>query len=125
MRKLQAIFSSNRRNKRLQCYDQWKKKFDQQVKNDLRICDKIRKIAIDQGDNYKNGCLLDYPYFEKNCKLIPIDLSKQQKLDADPKAMQQINFTWNLEEDNETMLFIIEELKEAILDFSKGTVRGL
>ena len=47
-----------------------------------------------QGDDYATGYLLDYPYFKK---LIAIDLSKQQKLDADPKAIQQINFDEILE----------------------------
>ena len=52
-----------------------------------------------------------------------LDLSKQQALDADPKAMQQINFTGNLGQDEcATMFFIIEEAKETILDFSQGTV---
>ena len=37
------------------------------------------------------------------------DLSKQQKIDADPKAIRQINFTGNLEgEGNTTMFFIIQ-----------------
>ena len=48
-------------------------------------------------DDYTTGCLLDYPYFKEYHKLIAIDLSKQQKLDADPKAIQQINFTGNLD----------------------------
>ena len=48
-----------------------------------------------------------------------IDLSKQQALDADPRAIQQINFTENLDRDgNTTMFFIIEEAKETVLDFS-------
>ena len=52
-----------------------------------------------------------------------LDLSKQQALDADPKAIQQINFTGNLDQDEcATMFFIIEEAKETILDFSQGTV---
>ena len=41
-------------------------------------------------------CLLDYPYFNEHCKLIAIDISKQQVLDADPKVVWQINFAWNL-----------------------------
>ena len=56
--------------------------------------------------------------------MIAIDLSKKQALDADPKAMQQINFTGNLEEQS-TMSFIIERVKEIVLDFSKGTVKVL
>ena len=98
--------------------------FDQPIKNDLKTYNKIRKIAMGQGDDYTTGCLLDYPYFKKYYKLIAIDLSKQQKLDADPKAIQQINFTGNLDRaEGLTMFFIIEEAKETVLDFSKGTVK--
>ena len=63
---------------------------NQTIKNDWRIYGNIQKIATGQGDDYTTGCLLDYPYFKKY-KLIAIDLSKQQKLDADPKAIQQFN----------------------------------
>ena len=54
-----------------------------------------------------------------------IDLSKQQALDGDPKAIQQINFTANLSEANARIYFILEEAKETVLDFSKGTVKVL
>ena len=48
-----------------------------------------------------------------------IDLSKQQSLDADPRAIQQINFTANLDRaGNTTMFFIIEEAKETAFEFS-------
>ena len=58
--------------------------------------------------------------------MIAVDLSKQQALDADPKAIQQINFTANLDRArNTTMFFIIEEAKETVLDFSQGTVKVL
>ena len=58
--------------------------------------------------------------------MIAIDLSKQQALDADPRAVQQINFTANLDRDgNTTMFFIIEEAKETVLDFPQGTVKVL
>ena len=71
-------------------------------------------------DDYTTGCLLDYPYFKIYYKLIEIDLSKQNKLHADPKALQHINFTGNLERaEGATMFFIIEEAKETVLDFSK------
>ena len=95
--------------------------FDQTVRNNLRTYDNIRKIATGQGDDYTTGYLLDYPYFKKYYKLIVIDLSKQQKTDTDPKAIQQINFTGNLA-NNATIFFIIEKAKERVLDFSKGTV---
>ena len=58
--------------------------------------------------------------------MIPVDLSKQQALDADPRAIQQINFTGNLDRAvNTRVYFILEEAKETILDFSQGTVKVL
>ena len=70
--------------------------------------------------------MLDYIYLKNNYKMIAIDLSKQQVLDADPRAIQQINFTANLvTAGNTTMSFIIEEAKETILDFSKGLAKVL
>ena len=58
--------------------------------------------------------------------MIAIDLSKQQALDADPKEIQQINFTANLDRDGSTTIFfIIEEARETILDFLQGTVKVL
>ena len=71
--------------------------FDQPIKNNKITYDNIRKIAIGQGDDYTTGCLLDYPYFANTYKMIAVDLSKQQALDADPRAIQQINFTANLD----------------------------
>ena len=69
-------------------------------------------------DDYTPVCLLNYHYFKEHCKIIAIDLSKQQALDADPRAIQQINFTENLNRDGNTKIFfIIEEEKETILDF--------
>ena len=70
-----------------------------------------------QGNDNTTGCLLDYIYFKNYYKMIGIDLSKQQALDADPKAIQQMNFTGNLENQS-TIFFIIEEGKETVLDFS-------
>ena len=93
--------------------------FDQPINSDLKTYENIRKIATGQGDDYTTGCLLDYSYFKENYKMIAIDLSKQQVLDADPRAIQQINFTPNLDRaGNTTMFFIIEEAKETMLDFS-------
>ena len=58
--------------------------------------------------------------------MIAIDLSKQQALDVDPRAIQQINFTANVDRaGNTTMFFIIEEGKVTALDFSQGTVKVL
>ena len=64
--------------------------------------------------------------YRENYEMIAIYLSKQQALDADPRAIQEINFTENLDRaGNTTMLFIIEEAKETALDFSQGTVKVL
>ena len=58
--------------------------------------------------------------------MIAIDLSWQNKLDADPRAIQQINFTANLDRaGNTTIFFIIEEEKETVFEFSQGTVKVL
>ena len=92
--------------------------FDQPINSELR---NIRKIATGKGDDYTTGCLLDYSYFKENYKVIAIDLSNQQALDADPRAIQQINFTKNLDRaGNTTMFFII-----TLLDFSQGTIKVL
>ena len=100
--------------------------FDQPINSNLKICENIRKIATGQGDDYTTGCLLDYSYFKGNYKMIVIDLSKQQVLDADPTADQQIYFTANLDRAGDTtMFFIIEEAKETVFDFSQGTVKVL
>ena len=58
--------------------------------------------------------------------MIAIDLSEQQALDVDPRAIQQINFTGDLDKAGNTIIFfIIEEAKETVLDFSQGTAKAL
>ena len=100
--------------------------FDQPIKNNKVTYDNIRKITKGQGDDNTTGCLLDYPYFVNTYKMIAVDLSRQQALDADPRAIQQINFTANLDRAGNTRVyFILEEAKETILDFSQGTVKVL
>ena len=100
--------------------------FDQPVKNNKVTYENIRKIATGQGDDYTTGYLLDYTYFTNTYKMIAVDLSKQQALDADPRAIQQINFTANLDRAGNTRVyFILEEAKETILDSSQGTVKVL
>ena len=63
--------------------------FDQPIKNNKVTYENIRKIAPGQGDDYTTGCLLDYSYFADTYKMIAVDLSKQQVLDADPRAIQK------------------------------------
>ena len=98
--------------------------FDQNVKIDKVTYENIRKITTGQGDDYTTGCFVDYIYFKNYYKMIAVDLSKQQALDADLKAIQQINFTANLDrEKNTRFYFILEEAKETVLEFSQGTVK--
>ena len=80
--------------------------FDQPINNDFKT---IENIASSQGDDYATGFLVDYPYFKPNHKMIAIDLSKQQALDADPKAIQQISFTANLHRGGNTIIPLITE----------------
>ena len=100
--------------------------FDQPINSMSKTYENIREIATGRGDDYTTGCLLDYPYFKKNYKMIAVDLSRRNGLDADPRAIQQINFTSNLDRaGNTTIFFIIEEAKEIIFEFSQGTVKVL
>ena len=100
--------------------------FDLPIKNNKIKYENIRKTTTGQGDDYTTCCLLDYTYFRDYYKMIAVDLSKQQALDADCKAMQQINFIANLDRAGNTRIyFILEEAKENILDFSQGTVKVL
>ena len=68
--------------------------------------------------------MLDFAYFEKNYRLITADLSKQKVLDADPRAIQQIIFTGKVSQ-NIAVYYILEQSKETILTFSKGTTNVL
>ena len=72
--------------------------------------------------DYTTGSLLDYDYFKKNYKLVAVDLSKQKELDADPRAIQQIEFKYMLET-NSTIYWVLEKSEETILEFYKGTVK--
>ena len=100
--------------------------FDQPINSMNKTYENIRKTATSKGDHYTTGCLLDYPYFKENYKMIAIDLSRQNELDADPRTIQQINFTANVDRaGNTTIFFIIEEAKETVFEFSQGTVKFL
>ena len=77
---------------------------------------------IGKGEDYATGSLLDFNYFDKHCKLVAVDLSKQKELDADPRAIQQIEFKYMLRT-NSTIYWVLEKSKETILEFYKGTVK--
>ena len=100
--------------------------FDQPIKNNKVTYENIRKIATGKRDDYTTGCLLDYSCFLDTYKMIAVDLSKQQALHADPRAIQQINVTENLDRAGNTRVyFILDEAKETILEFSQGTLKVL
>ena len=90
----------------------------------IKQYDEIRKISTGQGDDYTTGCLLDFAYFEKNYRLTATDLSKQKALDADLRAIQQIIFTGKTD-NTIRVYYILEQSKETILEFSKGTTKVL
>ena len=98
--------------------------YDQPINDSIKQYDEVRKVSTGQGDDYTTGCLLDFAYFEKNYRLIAADLSKQKALDADPRVIQQIIFTGQAS-GNVAVYYILEQSKETILKFSKGTTNVL
>ena len=72
---------------------------------------------------------MDFDYFEKNCRIIAADLSKQKGLDADSRRVQQIIFTGKIKSivpDTRVIIFyILEQSKETMLEFAKGTTKVL
>ena len=70
--------------------------YGQGIDSDLKWYDEIRKLTTGQGEDYTTGCLLDYDYIKNHYRLIAVDLSRQKELDADPKAIQQIEFIGQL-----------------------------
>ena len=90
--------------------------YDEPINDSIKQYDEIRKISTGQGDDYTTGCLLDFAYFEKNYRLIAVDLSKQKALDADSRAIQQIIFTGKIKatEANTRVIiyYILEKSKE-------------
>ena len=68
-------------------------------------------------DDYTTGCLLDYVYFKNYYKMIAVDLSKQQALHADPKAIQQINFTANLDMEIQDSISFLKKQKKLFWSF--------
>ena len=56
----------------------------------------MRKLSIGKCDDYTKGCLLDYKYFKDHYQLIACDMSNQEELDADPRAIQQLEFNFML-----------------------------
>ena len=74
----------------------------------------LKKITTGQGDDYTAGCLLSYTYIKDYYKMIVVDLNKQQTLDKDRKAIQQVNFTANLNKARNTRIYFILEKKKKL-----------
>ena len=91
--------------------------YDQSINDLIKQYDEIRKISTGQGDDYTTGFSLDYVYFKDDFRLITADLSKQKALDADPKAIQQIIFTGQVDNEASTVFYILEKSKETMLEF--------
>ena len=71
--------------------------YDQATDSDIKRYEEIRKLTTGQGEDYTTGCLLDYEYIKSHYRLISVDLSRQKQLDADPKAIQKIEFVGQLQ----------------------------
>ena len=89
--------------------------FNKPVQNHKVTYDYIKNICTGSGNDYSTGSLLDYPYFKDNYRRIAVDLRKQQILDSDLRAVEQINFTANLDRAGNTRIYFILEK----LDFSQ------
>ena len=103
--------------------------YDQLINDLMKQQNEVRNKSTGQGDDYTAGCLLDFTYFEKNYRLIAADLSKQKLLYADPKAIQQINFTGKIKAAaNNTRViiyYILEQSRKTKLEFAKETTKVL
>ena len=104
--------------------------YDQPINDITKQYDEIRKVSTGYGDDYTTGSLLDYTYFKDNYRLIAVDLSKQKALDADLGAIQQIllqrfvgRFVGRDASTKIRLYTILEQSKEAMLEFSEGTAK--
>ena len=96
--------------------------YDNPIESDIEKYRELKKVMIGKGEDYTTGSLLDFNYFDKHYKLVAVNLSKQKELDADPRAIQQIEFKYMLATDS-TTYWVLEKSKETILEVYKGTVK--
>ena len=96
--------------------------YDNPIESDIEKYRELKKVMIGKGEDYATGSLLDFHYFDKHYKSVAVDLSKEKELDADPRAIQQIEFKYMLGT-NSTIYWVLEKSKETILEFYKGTVK--
>ena len=98
--------------------------YDQSINDLIKQSDEVTKISTGQCDDYTTGCLLDFAYFKKKYKIIAVDLNKQKTLDRDLKSIQQITFTGKTG-NAIRIYYVLEQSKEKILEFAKGTTKVL
>ena len=96
--------------------------YDNPIESDIEKYRELKKAMIGKGEDNTTGYLFDFNYFDKHYKLVAVDLSKQKELDADPRAIQQIEFKYMLGT-NSTTYWVLEKSKETILEFYKGNVK--
>ena len=96
--------------------------YDNPIESDIEKYRELKKVMIGKGKDYTTRSFLDFNYFDKHYKLVVVDLSKQKELDADPRAIQQIEFKYMLGTYS-TIYWVLEKSKETILEFYKRTVK--
>ena len=102
--------------------------YDQPINDLIKQYDEVKKVSTGYGDDYTTSCLLNYAYLKDNITLTAVDLSKQKALDADPRTIQQIIFQGVVggEDNTKIRLYaILEQSKETMLEFAKGTAKVL
>ena len=97
--------------------------YDNPIESDIEKYRELKKVMIGKGEDYTAESLLDFDYFKKHYKLVAVDLSKQEELDADPRAIQQIEFKYMFGT-NSTIYWVLEKSKETISEFYRGTVKA-
>ena len=97
--------------------------YDNPIESDIEKYRELKKVMIGKGEeDHTTGSLFNFNYFDKYYKLVAVDLSKQKELDADPRAIQQIEFKYILGT-NSTIYWVLKKSKKTILEFYKGTVK--
>ena len=81
--------------------------YDQPIDSDIKRYEEIGKLTTGQSEDYTTGCLLYYEHIKNYYRLIAVDLSERKELDADPKAIQQIEFDNNNNNNNNNNTIII------------------
>ena len=95
---------------------------DNPIESNTEKYRELKEVMIGKGEDYTTASLLDFNHFDKRYKLVAVDLSKQKELDADPRAIQQIEFKYVIGMSS-SIYWVLEKSTETILEFYKGTVK--